>query len=305
MKNKTRISRILYKPLAYLFYAYAKRLKVPPEREINWRALGIKSKIPVKLSLNPYDQGFSKEFSLYGFREFLNSLLVYHIVRKYRPSVVIDIGANLGYYVALKVLAGAEKIIAVEPVPRTFSYLCKNLKAFENVVALNIAVVDRDGEASMVVPDSFNVAHIIREDEGASHISVPCIRVKGFSLNTLIQKLKLQNLKNIMLRMDVEGYEYKLLSENVPEQISLIDVEIHPNNYDVKELCQKVLSQGFFIKYFIGDIPFGFYPLINIFGSRIIKILKPYYIVAEKVYSEDMNRLMQNAIHPYIFFKRQ
>jgi FkbM family methyltransferase len=73
---------------------------------------------------------------------------------------VIDIGANLGYYVVLETLAGAEKIIAVEPVPLT--YLCKNLKAFENVVALDIAVVDRDGEASMVVPDSFNVAHIIR-----------------------------------------------------------------------------------------------------------------------------------------------
>jgi predicted RNA methylase len=127
------------------------------------RALGIKSKIPIKLSLNPYDQGFLKEFSLYGFREFLNSLLVYHIVRKHRLSVVIDIGANLGYYVALEALAGAKKIIAVEPLPLTFSYLCKNLRAFENFVALNIAVVDRDREASMVIPDSFNVAHIIRE----------------------------------------------------------------------------------------------------------------------------------------------
>jgi tRNA1(Val) A37 N6-methylase TrmN6 len=152
-----RISRILYKQLAYLFYVHAKRHEVPPEREINLRALGIKSKMPIKLSLNPRDQGFSKEFSLYGFREILNSLFVYYIVRKYRPSVVMDIGANLGYYVALEALAGAEKIIAVEPVPLTYSYLCRNLKTNENAVALNVAVADRDGEVSMTVSDSFNI----------------------------------------------------------------------------------------------------------------------------------------------------
>jgi hypothetical protein len=31
-----------------------------------------------------------------------------------------------------------------------------------------------------------------------------------------------------MLRMNVEGYEYRPLNENVPEQISLINVEIIP-----------------------------------------------------------------------------
>jgi FkbM family methyltransferase len=163
-----RISRILYKPLAYLFYAHVKGHEVPSEREVNLWALGIKSKMPIKLSLNPCDQGFSKEFSLYGFREILNSLFVYYIVRKYRPSVVIDIGANLGYYVALEALAGAEKIIAVEPVPPTYSYLCRNLKTIENAVALNVAVADRDGEVSMTVSDSFNLAHVTEGESDAS-----------------------------------------------------------------------------------------------------------------------------------------
>lgn len=305
MKSHMRISRTLYKPLAYLFYAHAKRHEVPSEREINLRALGIKSKMSIKLSLNPYDQGFSKEFSLYGFREVLNSLLIYYIVRKYRPPVVMDIGANLGYYVALEALAGAEKIIAIEPVPLTYSYLCRNLKTIENAVALNVAVADRDGEVSMTVSDSFNLAHVTEGESDASCASGSRIRVKAFSLNTLIKKLGLQSLKNIMLRMDIEGYEYKILSENIPEQISLINVELHPSNYDVKGFCQKILDQGFLIEYFIGDIPFGFYPLINTFGLRLLKILKSQYIVAEKVRLEDLDRLMQDAVHPYIFFNRQ
>jgi len=298
------MSRILYKPLAYLFYAYAERQRVPYEREINLRALGIDSKMPIKLILNPFDKGFSKEFSLYGFREVLNSLFVYHIVRKYRPCV-IDIGANLGYYVALEAIAGAEKIIAIEPVPLTYSYLRKNVKPYGNVMALNVAVADRDGEANMTVSDSFNLAHVTEESQDASRISESNIRVKGVSLSTLIAKLGLQNFKNIMLRMDIEGYECRILNENIPEQISIINVELHPTNYDVKEFCQRIVDQGFSIEYCIGDIPFGFYPLINIFGPKVIKYLKPYYTVAEKVRLEEVDSLVQNAIHPYIFFKRQ
>jgi len=161
-----RISRILYKPLAYLFYAYAERQRVPYEREINLRALGIDSKTPIKLVLNPFDKGFSKEFSLFGFREVLNSLLVYYVVRKYRPCV-IDVGANLGYYVALEVIAGAEKIIAIEPIPLTYLYLRKNVRTYGNVMALNVAVANRDGEVNMTVSDSFNLAHVTEEGQDA------------------------------------------------------------------------------------------------------------------------------------------
>jgi hypothetical protein len=138
-------------------------------------------------------------------------------------------------------------------------------------VALNVCVADRGGEAGVIVPDSFNLAHLIEGESDASCASGSLIRVKAFSLNTLIKKLGLQNLKNIMLRMDIEGYEYRILSENIPEQISLIDVELHSNNYDVKEFCQKILVQGFLIEYLIGDIPFGLYPLINTFVLRLLK----------------------------------
>ena len=295
--------RILYKPLAYLFYAYAKRQRVPYKREINLRALGIDSKKPIKLILNPSDKGFSKEFSLFGFREVLNSLLVYYIVRKYRPCV-IDIGANLGYYVALEVIAGAEKIIAIEPIPLTYFYLRKNVRTYGNVVTLNVAVADRDGEVNMTVSDGFNLAHVTGESQDAPVYPESNIRVRGVSLSTLIAKLGFQNFKNIMLRMDIEGYEYKVLKD-IPKQISLINVELHPSNYDVKEFCQRIVDQGFLIEYFIGDIPFGFYPLINAFGPRIIKYLKPYYTVVKKVHLEEVDSLVRDAIHPFIFFKRQ
>jgi len=45
-----------------------------------------------------------------------------------------------------------------------------------------------------------------------------------------------------------------------------------------------------------------FYPLINVFGPRIIKYLKPYYTVAEKVHLEEVDSLVQDA-YTHIFFQ--
>jgi len=75
---------------------------------------------------------------------------------------------------------------------------------------LNVAVADRDGEVNMTVSDSFNLAYVTR-------ISESNIRVKAVSLSTLIAKLGLQNFRNIMLRMDIEDYEYKVLKD-IPNQ---------------------------------------------------------------------------------------
>jgi len=101
------------------------------------------------------------------------------------------------------------------------------------VVALNVALADREGEVDMIVPNAFNLAHVAEEDRGTHHI-----RVKSVSLSTLVAELGLRD-KNVMLRMDIEGYEYVVLSKNIPAQISLINVEVHPRNYDIKKFARK------------------------------------------------------------------
>jgi len=85
----------------------------------------------------------------------------------------------------------------------------------------------------------------------------------------LIAKLGSQSFKNIMLRIDIEGYEYKVLKD-IPKQISIINVELHLSNYDIKKFCQRTVGQGFSIEYFIGDIPFSFYHLINILDQGLL-----------------------------------
>jgi FkbM family methyltransferase len=300
MELSLKITKLLHKPFAFLFYKLAKSVTPPYERALNLKALGIKSPPTAKLKLNPLDEGFSREFSIYGFREYLNTVFVWYITKKYRP-VVIDIGANLGYYVLIELLAGARKVIAIEPIPITYNYLKENVKKYNNVITLNIAILENDGEASFEVLKRFNLAHIVEDSTYLSSSQI--VRVKGLSLKTLIKEFNLHNENNIMLRMDIEGYEYRIL-KNIPEQVSLINVEIHPSKYDVEELCKEVINQGFIIRYFIGDIPFGLYPIVNILGLKSLRLLKPYLIVDEYVKCDKIKELMRKVVHPYIFFTR-
>jgi FkbM family methyltransferase len=63
--------------------------------------------------------------------------------------VVVDVGANVGCYTRLfaKLVGKTGKVIAFEPHPRTFETLSTNVRNFNNVVPLQIAVSERDGES--------------------------------------------------------------------------------------------------------------------------------------------------------------
>jgi len=296
--------KIIYKTLAYAFYKHAEKIRPLAEKRINFKALNLPDDYPIILKLHPLDQGFSHEFSLYGFREALNSFFVYWLIRRFRPHV-IDVGANLGYYVGIEVAAGAQKVVAVEPSPPTFRYLKESFGSFPNVDLLNVAVSDRDQEVYFQVSKALNLSSVI--DHPLKHEG-SVIKVKAYSLQTLIRMLKLNGRQNLVLRMDVEGYEQKILNR-IPSEVKWIDVELHPGKYNVGKFIKKVTEQGFNVKYFISDVPFGFYPIINSIGlKKALKILNSFFkdliIVEENVNFNEIKSLLRKSVHPYIIFQR-
>src|SRR5262245_51422994 len=76
---------------------------------------------------------------------------------------VIDVGANVGHYTAkLSRLVGASgRVIAFEPVPRTFELLTANARQFPhaNVTLMNAALSDKPAAVCMDVPDCENGAY--------------------------------------------------------------------------------------------------------------------------------------------------
>ena len=130
---------------------------------------------------------------------------------------VIDIGANVGHYTKrLSDLVGPNgRVIALEPVPTTFSLLAANtlLFQFRNVTLLNLAASDRTATVGMQIPDfetglkNYYEAAITSQE---SELTVMTLTFEQIELGHSIGLIKidaeghdpvvLQGLENIIMR---------------------------------------------------------------------------------------------------------
>lgn len=125
-------------------------------------------------------------------------------------SVVLDIGANIGLY-TLAAAKRADKVYCFEPDPLNFANLKKNIEAngFENVVALNKAVSDKNGTARFSCHSEYPLdrgnLHLIPHHEQANqkYTSIDTIALDTF----FSDKPK----KIDIVKMDIEGSEFEAL----------------------------------------------------------------------------------------------
>jgi FkbM family methyltransferase len=257
-------------PNALLYkYFVAKKNKVhltePIWRDLNFKALNLNGS--AKLLLNPLDDGFSKEFYIYGFREPLNTFAIFNTVAKSR-AVVLDIGGNLGYFPLVELKAGARKVITVEPVPSTFAFLSKTLKGFNQTELLNVAISDRQCALELYVGANLNVTSTSKSlltSSGQILSEEICVDA------TTIADMADQN-PITMVRMDVEGYEYRILASDIPDQIKIICVELHVippyDRIQAIKLLQNLSEKNFKVSVAINEMNYGYYPIIQHFGLK-------------------------------------
>jgi FkbM family methyltransferase len=168
-------------------------------------------------------------------------------IKKNKPDVFIDIGANFGFY-SLRVskLFKMLKVIAFEPVLTTFKKLKKNIKINnleKKIKTYNIGLSNTDGLKRMISQKkdgyiqsggySFN---IINRRIDKNHIIQYYKSIRGDKI------LKLQKMK-ILLKIDVEGYENKVLlgiKNLLKKNKVLLQIEIFDNNFKkVNKLLEK------------------------------------------------------------------
>ena len=119
-------------------------------------------------------------------------------------DTVLDIGANIGVYTRFcsEFVGPTGQVHSLEPIPETFSYLARNVRAIglKNVSCYNLAASDRDQEhATMSMPDYTTGGANIYEARLADDGDIP---VKTARLDTLFPHLSPQ-----LIKCDVEGHE--------------------------------------------------------------------------------------------------
>lgn len=116
-------------------------------------------------------------------------------------DVVLDIGANIGFYTKiLSGLAGDKgKVYAFEPDKTNFSHLQKNTADLKNAVLINKAVSDKGGKITLYQSDMLNVDHKTYPTASATHTTeIDCISADD----------AVENKKVDFIKIDIQGFEY-------------------------------------------------------------------------------------------------
>jgi len=191
------------------------------DKKVKVRAHSIDKKILIELVLD--DKYFPKWFSLE------------------KDATVVDVGAHIGIF---SVLVG-RKVYSIEPSKENYDLLLEQTKLNNsNIIPFNIALSDKNETVKLYNGRHSARCSIIRK-ETSEWESVNTLTMKDFFERNKIEKCDL-------LKMDVEGAEYKILKSTPKEifkKIQNIFIEIHDvEGENRQELIEFIKSQGYDIK---------------------------------------------------------
>jgi FkbM family methyltransferase len=158
-------------------------------------------------------------------------------------NIVIDAGANIGYYSLLSAAAvGASGYVyAIEAHPKTFSYLQKNINfnKFENIQSFHTALGNESGDIKFSNKDSDDLNQV----DSAGDILVPIIRLDDLSI---------PDSRINLLKVDVEGYE-KFVMQGAAKLLTRTDVILFESwddhyrkfDYSLTDILAYLSSYGF------------------------------------------------------------
>ena len=138
------------------------------------------------------------------------------------PKVIIDLGAHFGdttlYYHTRFPNA---RIIAVEPAPESYERLLKNTQNIKNIIPVQAAVTDIDGEITLNLMSSSLGNSLSTRSHTTSSVRVPAM-----TLRTLLDKQQINFVD--LLKFDIEGAEFTIFgSPNNTQNIKALIGEVH------------------------------------------------------------------------------
>jgi FkbM family methyltransferase len=135
-------------------------------------------------------------------------------------DVVVDLGANIGYFtlLAAKLVGKKGKVYAFEPEPRNYQYLIRNiqLNGYDNVVALQRAVADKPSTVKLFICPYDTGHHTIQKYDGIEAYrpdfvdkKKEFVEVEQVCLDDFLRGI---TTKINVIKMDVEGAEMLALA---------------------------------------------------------------------------------------------
>tara|TARA_Y100000768_G_scaffold115279_1_gene85077 strand:- start:5311 stop:6210 length:900 start_codon:yes stop_codon:yes gene_type:complete len=179
-----------------------------------------------------------------GLREYEDMGFLLHVLEP--GDLFVDVGANIGSYSILAGSCEGVNVLAFEPVPKTFSWLEKNISINtldDKVKAMNFGLAEKNGTVHF--SSNLDVRnHVLLENIE----NLPSIEINVATLDNV-----LEGKNPTIIKIDVEGFETHTLigAKDVINNPSLIAVIIETNGggerYGKKddEIHKLLSSKGF------------------------------------------------------------
>jgi FkbM family methyltransferase len=172
---------------------------------------------------------------------------------------ILEIGANVGYYAVFGASAARTiPYMVVEPHPTSFMYLRKNLQLnhLEHVEVLQAAVVGKKASPTLQLlvpkadPDSTPAGAYLAGGEAVAPRSI-----RDALLVEAVEALSLIRATTNLIKLDVEGYEFEILSSMLPllsERQPTIFVEVRRRTHSLRQLIRRLAMEAGYSIYAIG-----------------------------------------------------
>lgn len=194
------------------------------------------------------DLAFESQPCNFGGFYSINYMGVYDpILTNLKPTdIVVDGGANIGVF-SIMAARRARLVYAIEPDPVNFEYLCKNLRLnrIENVVPLNLALSDRNGqsriqgtgEGAHLSSTGHTVHTTTLDDVSRDPITAVKLDIEGAEVMALMRMKSLASIR--LLAAEIDQVHLDILNSD-PEVT-------HGVTWEYAELLSHLRSCGFTI----------------------------------------------------------
>ncbi|MBY0383534.1 FkbM family methyltransferase [bacterium] len=208
-----------------------------------------------KIEVHPQEAASRSAYFL-GFYERETTLWCIEYMKRTKPKMIFDIGANFGYFSYLaKAFCPSSSVVSFEPDPYNFSWLQRNLNLIGNThfTAEKIAVSNQRGSVQFIPSnpqDNRNLWSQIKLD--ASDNDKNLIDVPSMSIDDYCDEKNISSVD--LIKMDIEGAEgvaVEGMSRGLKnKRYKAILIELHPsilkkNSCTPQSIADRFLSFGY------------------------------------------------------------
>ena len=159
-------------------------------------------------------------------------------------DVVLDIGANYGFFSLYAKYRGANKVYSFEPYHAVYELLVENVSKYNSIIPINKAVGEFDGYTEFVNTKTSSCSHIY----GTFSSNEPIIgktNVETININTIFSEYNIDFVD--FVKIDCEGSELDIfltITEENLNKINKLVVEYHTQSIG-QYIFSKLIKNGF------------------------------------------------------------